>query len=126
MPIDSLEIVQIEVKDWARMVKWYVDTLSLQIAIKEDEDKIAFLSFPKGEGKIALHGADNVVTGTKSRAYPCILVSDIDATVKQLQAKRVEFEEGITGGPEKGFRSARIWDPERNSLFLFEWCRPGA
>src|SRR5688572_29131717 len=109
MPIDSLEIVQIEVKDWARMVKWYVDTLSLQIAIKEDEDKIAFLSFPKGEGKIALHGADNVVTGTKSRAYPCILVSDIDATVKQLQAKRVEFEEGITGGPEKGFRSARIW-----------------
>ncbi|RYZ09213.1 MAG: hypothetical protein EOO73_05490 [Myxococcales bacterium] len=124
MPIDSLEIVQIEVNDWPKAVKWYTDVLSLEVAMKEDDDKIAFLKFPKGEGKIALFGCDATAT-SKNRAYPCILVTDLDGTIKSLKKKGVEFEEEGMGGADKGFRAAKLWDLERNTLFIFEWSRPG-
>jgi len=124
MPIESLDVFQIEVNDWSKAVKWYVDVLSLTVAIKEDADKIAFLAFPKGEGKLAIYGTEPPKAGPKNRAYPCILVSDLDGTIKALKKKGVEFKEEISGGPDKGFRGTKIADPESNTLFLFEWCRP--
>lgn len=122
MAIQALDLVQMEVKDWSKIVDWYIDKLGLKVLVKEDDDKIAFLGFPEGEAKLALWGVDSVKVA-KNRAYPCILTTDLDGVVAGLKKKGVEFEEEVTGGPEKGFRSARIWDPERNTVFLYEWCR---
>ena len=73
----KLDIVVILVKDWPTAVQWYIEKLGLEIVYQEDEDQWCQLSFPEGDTRLALLGADTIDMDSQSRCVPDILVDDL-------------------------------------------------
>jgi catechol 2,3-dioxygenase-like lactoylglutathione lyase family enzyme len=126
MPIQTFDLVQLEVKNFASSVKWYVDKLGFKVLVREDDDRIAFLGLGEAEGqcKLAIYGVETVKPTTGNRCYPCFLVENLPGTIADLKRNGIEFETPLSGGEDKGFRWARLWDNEKNTVFIYEWCRP--
>ena len=118
--LNSIDLVEIRVKDWETAAAWYQEKLDLKVAAWEPEDRYCQLE-PEGGGcRLGLWGAPAVELGGRSRCLPTFHVDDLAATVQTLRERGVAVERDISGGDE-GFRAADIADCEGNLIQLYEW-----
>lgn len=141
----NLNNVEIVVEDWQAAKRWYVEKLDLILLREDRDDRWCLLSFPDGGCPLAIweerRGAqaesDRAQTepgstqaepdsaraeldrNKPSRCIPIILVNDLEATVKELEARGVEFTEDIR--KPNGYRITTLLDCEGNRLQLKEY-----
>ena len=112
----NLDVVEILVKDWPAAVQWYTEKLALQVSNRDDDEQWCRLNFPEGGSALALWGRSKAALSQGSRYLPIILVSDLEATVKELKKRGVKFQEGIRN--ERDYRITTLVDCEGNELQL--------
>ncbi len=118
----------LRVSDWASQVRWYTETLGLELVLRDDRNEFAFLA--AGAGRLGLQGGRRGVAA-RSKARLVFQVPDLDRQRERLVAAGVDVSEPIENH-EESYREARLHDPEGNSLTLFTWtagrshaARPG-
>ena len=125
--IKSVHGVRYQVKDVARSVAFYTQSLGFTV---EHQQLPAFASVTLGDSKILLSGPG----ASGSRAMPdgqaqapggwnrvVLRVSDLPAFVTALKNAGVAFRNEMETGP--GGRQIQIEDPDGNPLELFEPAR---
>lgn len=112
-------IATIAVKDLARGQEFYGDVLGLD-ELEESESGIMYAS---GDGKLFVYQSD--YAGTNQATYVTWPVNDIDAVLRDLKERGVEFEhyDNIPGTVREGdvhigggMKSAWFKDPDGNIL----------
>ena len=120
--LQKLDVVEILVKDWPVAIQWYTEKLGLQIHDRDDEQQWCRLLFPQGGSALALWGRSPENRG--DQYVPIILVDDLEATVKELAGRGVEFKEKIRRGSirdGKAFLITTLVDCEDNELQLIDY-----
>lgn len=112
----KLDVIEIQVKEWDEMVRWYNEILGLKILAKENEDKFALLVGENGAA-VGLFGKENL-SDLKGNITPYWHVDNIENTFQSLSAKGVRFVANI----EKRHwgKQARFVDPEDNNHFIYQ------
>jgi lactoylglutathione lyase len=125
--IDKISAVVLFVRDLARCMTFYQDTLGLQV-VHSDPNSVAFhmedQDFLLLEVGAAAHMISEEANALKSegsqRVLLCAGVEDVDAAYEALKAKGVSFLRPPTNQPW-GLRTAYFADPEGS---LWEINRP--
>jgi len=110
-------MVEVRAADWQRLCAFYGDTLGLPRRMR-DADRL-FAMYGSREPYVAVVGRGAADSG-RSRVVMDFVVDDLDAVLRELEARGVLPASGPTSSPE-GYRLARIADPEGNEIHLFEW-----
>jgi predicted enzyme related to lactoylglutathione lyase len=123
MGLRSLDMVQIQCKDWPKVVEWYQHHLSLNVVAREDDDQFCLMALPEGKCVFAFYGVKTVELGSRSRCIPSILVDNLHATLAELRTKGVSVDREPGTDDDDGYRLATIADCEGNLIHLFEWTQ---
>jgi len=111
--------VRVFVTDWARALRFYIETLGIPTSFRSDE--MGWAQLATGEGQLALeraHPEDAEARALVGRFLGVSLqVPDIDATYTTLAARGVEFLEPPARQPWGGVL-AHLRDPDGNVLTL--------
>ena len=68
--LNSLDMVEIRVRDWQGAVDWYQEKLALKVAAWDPDDKYCQLE-PQGGGcRLGLWGVPSIGPGGRSRCLP--------------------------------------------------------
>lgn len=120
MTLHGIEMIQIQARDWARVVDWYVRVFPWPIAIREDADRFCLFAAPPGGCALSIYGPPEVTLETKNRCVPGVRVENLDAVVARLRAEGVATGE-ISGADD--YHMVTIEDPEGNEIHFYEWKR---
>lgn len=120
MPADRSFAATIPAKDLQGTRKFYEDVLGLQVVMENE----AGITYRSGDSVIQLYPTQ--FAGTAQHTLGGFLVGDLDASVSDLRAKGVTFEEYDMPGLKTengiaelgGERAAWFKDPEGNILSL--------
>jgi predicted enzyme related to lactoylglutathione lyase len=102
-------------KDMEQAVGFYRDVLGLDLRARYGED---WTEFELGGQTIALHGSRGMAPPNEG-ATVVFEVDDLDAEMRALGARGVQFEGEITEVPESG-RFVSLRDPAGNLVQIFE------
>jgi catechol 2,3-dioxygenase-like lactoylglutathione lyase family enzyme len=116
--LGPLDLVTIQVRDWAGAVRWYTQVLGLPIITVDEDDRFCMLGTDGATLALASDHPDQVAGTEENRLAPGFRVADLDATLERLRSLGVVFDPHIDGEDE-GYRLARIYDPEGNRLHLY-------
>jgi catechol 2,3-dioxygenase-like lactoylglutathione lyase family enzyme len=116
MPMQSMMMVTIQVRDFDAMVAWYRDTLGLDVGWLEPTEFCSLLA-PGGGAAISLatDHPDRIANAPGLGWTPIMAVTDFDDFVAGLRSANVEFDADEEGAGE-GYRLVRILDPEGNPI----------
>lgn len=131
------DVVEIVVEDWPGAVQWYTEKLGFQIDDRDDDQQWCRLLFPEGDSALALWGKPPdkppLVRNSENQfipIMPIIVVDDLEATVRKLDRRGVEFKEGIRCNSICGghitFRITTFKDCEGNELQLIAYLDPSS
>ncbi len=110
----NLFMIELTVANLAASLAWYRDRLGLRVQLLDEAGRFAL--FEAGATRLALkEGA-----ATPGTAKIIFEVSDLDATLRSLEAKEIHADGPIKPSPE-GYRRAFISDPDGYRIGLFEW-----
>jgi catechol 2,3-dioxygenase-like lactoylglutathione lyase family enzyme len=117
----TLDYTIVVVSDMARSVAFYRDTLGLRLKF---ESKF-WSEFEAGDTTLALHGGGEPNPGPEERmrAGTCFIgftVPDLEAAVRELEAKGVVFSTPPTERPEEGIKVAICSDPDGLAISIAE------
>jgi predicted enzyme related to lactoylglutathione lyase len=112
MSISRIATVWLPVTDMDRSVRFYRDTLGLDVEQHEDE----WSEVTAGDVMIGLNGRDEEQPG-EGGAVIAFHSDDIDADKEELEGNGVEFAGGITEHPWG--RIATFHDPDGTELQLY-------
>lgn len=118
----SLFMIEIRVRNFGAMCRFYGEVLGLPSAMRDDST--SFAMFGKGPPYVAVVKKALPGRRAKSRAVPDFAVPRLDAALRRLKARGVRVLLEPSSSPE-GYRIARIADPEGNEIHLFEWSAGG-
>jgi predicted enzyme related to lactoylglutathione lyase len=119
----ALYLTEIKVTDWARVVRWYVETLGLRLTLEDTAHDYAL--FEAGAGRLAIKGTAPLVRrgSADPAAHDAVRLifetTDVDAERDRLAARGV-----VVTPPEdspEGYRAIRLRDPEGTPITLFCW-----
>ena len=102
-------------KDMEQAVGFYRDVLGLNLRARFGED---WSEFEVGDARIAIHGTRGAAPPSQG-ATVVFETKDLDATMRALSGRGVDFEGEITEVPEGG-RFVSFRDPAGNLLQIFE------
>ena len=120
-PGTALYLTEIKVTDWPEMVRWYVATLGLRLALEDTPHQYALLEAGPGSGRIALKGGGS--PGLLHGAVRLVFeAADVDAERDRL-VRRGAAVSAAEESPE-GYRAIRLRDPEGTPITLFCWKPP--
>jgi catechol 2,3-dioxygenase-like lactoylglutathione lyase family enzyme len=103
------ERIIIYVKDFARAVKFYTQTLGMPLRHSEE----GWAALGDGDTELDLHGG-RTKKAREGEFHVGFRVDDLDATVAALKARGVKV--GKIGSPCEGLRYAGFTDPDGNQL----------
>ncbi|HEY9789005.1 MAG TPA: VOC family protein [Candidatus Obscuribacterales bacterium] len=121
--LKTLSYVILYVKDTAKAVTFYRDTLGLKV-LHDSEGWVELET--DGPTKVCLHGDPELKPNSTQRTCVCFSVDDIQETYETLKAKGVKFvkephvvceAEGKTG------KSADFYDEDGNFLSVFGYTK---
>jgi predicted enzyme related to lactoylglutathione lyase len=115
--LGPLDLVTIQVRDWAEAVRWYTQVLGLPITTLDEEDGFCMLGTDGATLALASDHPDQAAGTEENRLAPAFRVADLDGTLERLRSSGVKVDPHIDGADE-GYRLARIYDPEGNRLHL--------
>jgi len=114
-------MVEIRARDWAALSAFYRDTLGL---VEQMRDSAAgFAMYGAKEPFLAVVKKPAEAGPGPSRVVADLVIERLDDALSRLQAAGVRVLSSPKESPE-GYRIARIADPERNEIHLFEWAMP--
>jgi catechol 2,3-dioxygenase-like lactoylglutathione lyase family enzyme len=116
--LGPLDLVTIQVRDWAAAVQWYTQVLGLPIITLDEEDGFCMLGTDGATLALAADHPDQAVGTGENRLAPAFRVTDLDGTLERLRSLGVKVDPRIDGEDE-GYRLARVYDPEGNRLHLY-------
>lgn len=111
----KLDVIEIQVRDWAGMMKWYHSVLGLEILAREDDDKFAMLG---NEGSIVALVQVDEVSGTPGNIMPYWRVENIENVVEKLTSSGVRFSTKVE--TTHWGKQAKFSDLEGNVHFLYQ------
>lgn len=85
----KLDIIELQVKNWEEMVKWYSSNLNLKVVAREEDHRFALLA-EDGGTMLGLFGVENLTQGS-SRLIPYFRVDSLEGVVNDLKAKSVDI-----------------------------------
>jgi catechol 2,3-dioxygenase-like lactoylglutathione lyase family enzyme len=118
----DLFMTVVQVADWPKIVRWYVEKLGLEAVLLDPTHEFAFLA--AGSGRVGFKGVKNPrAVHERTRVRLVFEVPDVGRERERLieQAVRVSVP---FDNEEEGYREIRLHDPEGNSLTLFTWLDP--
>ncbi len=120
----ELFMTEVRVFDWPETVRWYVETLRLQLLVNDEPNGFALLGAGHGQG----HGHLALRRGVArcEAVYHVRLhfrVADVDAERSRLLAAGVSVTEALENDRES-YREVRLHDPEGTAITLFTWTKP--
>jgi catechol 2,3-dioxygenase-like lactoylglutathione lyase family enzyme len=116
--LGPLDLVTIQVRDWAAAVQWYTQVLGLPIITLDEEDGFCMLGTDGATLALALDHPDQAAGTEENRLAPAFRVADLNGTLERLRSLGVKVDPRIDGEDE-GYRLARVYDPEGNRLHLY-------
>jgi catechol 2,3-dioxygenase-like lactoylglutathione lyase family enzyme len=116
--LGPLDLVTIQVREWAEAVRWYTQVLGLPIITLEEEDGFCMLRTDGATLALASDHPDQAAGTEENRLAPAFRVTDLDGTLERLRSFGVKVDPRIDGEDE-GYRLARIYDLEGNRLHLY-------
>jgi catechol 2,3-dioxygenase-like lactoylglutathione lyase family enzyme len=116
--IGPLDVITIQVRDWAAAVSWYTDVLGLAIVAREDDHRFCMLRAGAVMRALASDHPEHAASLAENRMAPGFQVENLETTLAALADAGVRVDPELDGGDE-GHRLARIWDPEGNRLHLY-------
>jgi catechol 2,3-dioxygenase-like lactoylglutathione lyase family enzyme len=116
--LGPLDLVTIQVRDWAAAVQWYTQILGLPIITLDEEDRFCTLGTHGAILALASDHPDQAAGSEENRLAPAFRVADLDGTLERLRSLGVKVDPRIDGEDE-GYRLARIYDAEGNRLHLY-------
>jgi catechol 2,3-dioxygenase-like lactoylglutathione lyase family enzyme len=116
--LGPLDLVTIQVRDWAGAVQWYTQVLGLPIVTMDEDDGFCMLGTDGAALALASDHPDQAAGSEENRLAPAFRVADIDGTLERLRSFGVKIDPHIDGEDE-GYRLARIYDLEGNRLHLY-------
>lgn len=129
MPLKSVSMIIVFVRDYAAMKDWYGKVLGLEFDDRRssDEGQWGVFHLPGGGVDIAIHGGlpvKAIQTGQDGAAVapivPSIMVDDIEGTVEELKRDGVAFAKEVRELAGSGVLGADLLDPEGNLIQLLE------
>lgn len=113
--IDGIATVWLPVSDMDRALRFYAETLGLDVEQQEDDWSMV----TAGSVSIGLNGRDEENSGGEGGAVIAFRPSeDIEEAVEALSAEGVEIAGGVTEHPWG--KVATFLDPDGNELQLYE------
>jgi len=116
--LGPLDLVTIQVRNWASAVKWYTQVLGLPILTLDEQAGFCMLGTDGATLALASDHPDQASGIEENRLAPAFRVADFDGTVERLRSLGVRVDPRVDGGDE-GYRLARVYDPEGNRLHLY-------
>lgn len=121
--ISTLSYVILYVKDTAKTVPFYRDTLGLKVKVNEQ----GWVEFESGAVTLALH-ADENLPAKRAGGEPIVVfnVDDIQIAYEALKSKGVKFEKEphvVCEAEGKSGKSADFVDPDGNRLSIFGYVK---
>lgn len=124
MLASRLDLVEVNVSDWAAAVEWYRTAFDLDVAYEDEEHRWCELAFVRGGPRFALRELADVQHGTPAPFTLSLEVESVDAALDQLRGRGVEVRSEVKEAQRptgQRYRWANIADPEGNTLRVFEW-----
>jgi len=111
----ELNLINLKVRDWDGMLKFYQDIIGLEPAYLEPEDKYGQLD--AGNIRLSLSVGGELPTG--SRLTIQFQVEDLLAEIARLESLGCEFfDKQLATG--EAYRMAQFRDPEGNAIAIYE------
>lgn len=109
----KLDIIELRVKNWQKMLNWFTKTLGLSLVVKEDDDKFALVRDKEG----LMIGLWMDKSKSKQRYVPYFKVNNLQHFINTLKTKSV-----IVGKIQKKHwgDQAKVVDPEGNELYVYQ------
>ncbi len=107
----QLNVIELQVKNWKKMLDWVVNKVGFKIIAKEDHDQFVLVQGAGG----AMIGIWGVKKRSAQKFTPYIKVKDLEGIVSNLKKKSVKV--GRIEKPHWG-KKAKLTDPEGNVYFL--------
>ncbi len=109
----KLDIIELRVKNWQKMLDWFTNTLGLTLVVKEDDDKFALVGDKKG----LMIGIWMDKSKSKQRYVPYFKVDNLQHYINKLKNKSVKV-----GKIQKKHwdEQAKVIDPEDNELCVYQ------
>ena len=79
----KLDIVELQVKNWAEMIEWYSSNFNLKVVAREDDHEFALLA-GDDEAMLALFAVKNL-THSSSKFIPYFRVNNLVESVGNLK-----------------------------------------
>ncbi len=108
-----LDIIELQVHNWKRMVEWYEKELGFTVRFREDDHQFALLSKDDG-AMLSLYGAEVI---SDAHFTPYMKVEDIKIEFSRLKNAGInidEIEERHWG------KRAKVTDPEGHVFYIYE------
>lgn len=112
----KLGVIEIQVKDFNKCLKFYKDTLGLKIEAIEKDHK--FVMFDTGTTKLALFGVNKLQPSKLSNIMLYFPVKDIESTVRKMKNKNIRFTSEIK--KKHWGKVISFEDSEDNEHYLYE------
>jgi catechol 2,3-dioxygenase-like lactoylglutathione lyase family enzyme len=116
--LGPLDLVTIQVRNWAAAVQWYTEILGLPMITSDVDDGFCMLGTDGATLALASDHPDQAAGTQENRLAPAFRVADLDESLERLKSLGVSIDPRIDGEDE-GYRLARIYDPEGNRLHLY-------
>ncbi|SIN79145.1 hypothetical protein SAMN05444166_0879 [Singulisphaera sp. GP187] len=118
-PIE-LAFPELQVADWPRAVRWYVEVLGLRLVLEDVANQFALLE--AGGSRLALKAGGGGV-GETPTVRLVFRVRDADAERDRLITRGSEVSPA-RDHPAESYRSVSLTDCERTPITLFSWLDP--
>ena len=116
--LGPLDLVTIQVRNWAAALQWYTEVLGLPILTSDEADGFCIFGTEGAALTLASDHPDQAAGTEENRLAPAFRVADLDGTLNRLKSVGVRVDPVIDGEGEF-YRLARIYDPEGNRLHLY-------
>ena len=112
----ELNLIDLHVSDWERMVKWYQDVLGLTPITLQPEHRYGWLD--AGAVRLGINGTHEPAQ-SEGRIGIEFEVKNMREEMARLEALGCEFFD-VQNDEEDGYRMASFRDPEGNRISIYE------
>lgn len=117
----ELNLINLKVRDWDKMVRFYQEVMGLPPAYLEPEDKYGQLD--AGNIRLSLSSGGELPVSGSSRLTIQFQVNDLLAEIIRLESLGCEFfDKQLDTG--EAYRMAQFRDPEGNAIAIYELMVP--